>query len=87
MADDDLNQELVNLGFLLDVAAASPQAFDLETVLGKARRAIAALQAVLELMGGPVGLEGRGLPGDGLAVRRAVREVIRRELPYGSPHE
>ena len=78
MTDGDLNQELVNLGFLLDAAAASPRAFDLETVLGKGRRAVAALQAVLELTDGPVGLDGRG---------RAVREAIRRELPYGSPHE
>ncbi len=65
--DSDLNAELVNLGFLLDVAAGNPRAFDLETVLGKARRAVAALHEVLKLaddwdakakeIGGQVALE------------------------------
>lgn len=72
----DLDGQLASLGFLLDAAAASPQAFDLETVLGRARRAVAALQAVLELAAGPAGLD-----------VRAVREAVLRELPYGSPYE
>ena len=46
-------------------------------------RLVAAIEAVLKLADGPVGLEGRGLPGDGLAVRRAVREAITRELTKG----
>ena len=40
----DLDGQLASLGFLLDAAAASPQAFDLETVLGRARRAVAAIR-------------------------------------------
>jgi len=48
-----------------------------------ARHLLKAIEAVLKLADGPVGLEGRGLPGDGLAVRRAVREAITRELTKG----
>ncbi len=48
MTADDLSQELANLAFLFDATAASPRASDMETVLGKARRLLAALRAVLE---------------------------------------
>ncbi|HEV2451626.1 MAG TPA: hypothetical protein VGS62_06850 [Streptosporangiaceae bacterium] len=76
-APDDLNAELLNLGFLLDAAAATPTAFDLETVLGRARRAVAALQAVVDLTAKP----STGIP------PVTILRAIRRELPYGSPHE
>jgi len=85
MPDADLSQELANLAFLLDAAAAQPTAFDLETVLGKARRAIAALDAVLKLGDRSGEAHDPSLPGH--VDMRMIREAIRRELPYGSPYE
>jgi hypothetical protein len=68
---DDLTAALNRISAELRTSGAS----DEDTA-----RLLAAVEKVLELTDGPIGLEGRGLPGDGLAVRRAVREVITREL-------
>ena len=106
MSDDELAGELVNLGFLLDAASATPEAFDLETVLGRARRAVAALDAVLKLADDwyakaqelDEAIDAGGLPAPRHTMMMAsaqanaahsgeLRKAIRRELPYGSPHE
>jgi hypothetical protein len=44
---------------------------------------LAAIEAVLALTEGPMGLEGRRLPADGQAVRNAVRKAITSELTKG----